>query len=281
MGGSGGGSGNGGTSEVRYADYIESRHKVFLNTYATKVSAAIDSSPYSDYSEMDLDDAFFGSGVAITSFVSLFDTYELFLKDYDTDAAYTTAVENTINTDVIKNLVQAEGAIMSEDIENNVLPRLMTGIRDIGAVSSSSFYIAKGNVEAERIRNLAKYSAELKYRMLSMALERWKTNLSWHQSIVDMYSKMFQLYFAGKLDADNVYYSIKAKDSLWPFTVLDYQKAGLGAMQGAVSTSTGETAGTAQKAIGGALSGASAGAMVGGLPGAGVGGLLGLATSFF
>ena len=54
------------------------------------------------------------------------------------------------------------------------------------------------------------------------------------------------------------------KNTLWPFTVLEYQRAALGAMQGA-SNSKSDVAGasTAQKAIGGALSGAAGGAMIG------------------
>jgi len=31
-------------------------------------------------------------------------------------------------------------------------------------------------------------------------------------------------------------YEILAKDKLWPFTVLDFQKANIGALQGAVTT---------------------------------------------
>jgi len=80
-----------------------------------------------------------------------------------------------------------------------------------------------------------------------------------------------------------------AKDKLWPFTVMEYERAALGALQGA-TTATSDVAGTSkvQKAISGALSGASVGASIGSaVPGIGTGigavagGVLGLASGLF
>jgi phage-related tail protein len=98
-----------------------------------------------------------------------------------------------------------------------------------------------------------------------------------------------KFYFSAAMDLDNHNYEMLAKDRLWPFTVLEYQRAALGALQGA-SNSKSSVAGASQtqKAIGGALGGAAAGAMIGSevYPGYGtaigavIGGALGAASAF-
>jgi hypothetical protein len=82
---------------------------------------------------------------------------------------------------------------------------------------------------------------------------------------------------------------MSAKNTLWPFTVLDYERAALGAMQGAKTTKGNAGESQVAKSISGVLGGASAGAMIGGAMtgasagpiGAAIGGALGLAASFF
>ena len=74
-----------------------------------------------------------------------------------------------------------------------------------------------------------------------------------------------KLYFSAKTDIDEVNYAMAAKNILWPFTVLDFERAALGALQGATNSKT-DVAGasTASRVLSGALSGAAMGAMVGG-----------------
>ena len=76
-----------------------------------------------------------------------------------------------------------------------------------------------------------------------------------------------KFYFSTKMDIEGLNYEMAAKNALWPFTVLDFEKAAVGAMQGAVNTVTGgEVAGSSKtsRMIGAALSGAAMGAMAGG-----------------
>jgi hypothetical protein len=134
-------------------------------------------------------------------------------------------------------------------------------------------------LETARTKALSKYDAGLRYAMLPMAGSRWSTHLDWNKSVVMSYAEIMKLYFASALDMDNHNYELAAKDALWPFTVLEYQRAALGAMQGA-SNSKSDVAGasTGQKVLGGALSGAAAGAMIGSyFPGYGavIGGAIG------
>ena len=288
MGSSGGGGGDQETT-VRYAPYVEVRHSSFLNTVFEHRKNTIDESPFEDYTNIEIDDAFFGIGYVISSFPSLYDMYGKFMAGLDICTLYSQIFEDTINTSEVSNLVSAEAALLEDDIETNSIPRLQVGMRDINSVMASSFVIGKSLIEDTRVKQIAKFSAELKYRLIPVVSERWKQHLEWNKSVIGTYAEIMKLYFAAKMDIDEANYSMAAKNILWPFTILDYERAALGALQGAVTQSGGGVQGASQtqKAIGGALSGAASGAMIGSVvPGIGtgigavVGGVLGIASSF-
>lgn len=263
--------GGGGSSQpadtsttVRYAPYIEERHKDFLNTIYAERQNAIGDSPFIDYVDIEVDDAFFGAGYTISSFPSLYDMFGKFMAGMDVEALWTQVYNDTVDSPVVSTLVTAEGALIDEEITINSLPRLQTGMRDINAVMSSSFVVGKSLIEDTRTKMIAKFSADLKYRLIPVAQERWQSHLNWNKLVIGTYSEIMKLYFSAKTDVDEVNYSMKAKHLLWPFTVLDFERAALGALQGATNSKT-DVAGasTMSRVLGGALSGAAMGAMIG------------------
>ena len=265
MGGGGGSSQPADTSTtVRYAPYIESQHSNFLSTVAAHRNATINNSPFAGYTDIEVDDAFFGVGYVISSFPSLYDMFGKFMAGLDIEVLWTQVFEDTVNSPVVGNLVAAEAALMDDDIETTVIPRLQTGMRDINAVLGSSFVVGRAIVEDARVKSLAKYSADLKYRLIQVASGRWTTHLDWNKNVVGVYAEIMKFYYATKVDIDEANYSMSAKHKLWPFTVLDFERAALGALQGAVNSKT-DVAGasTMSKVLGSALSGAAMGAMVG------------------
>lgn len=286
-GGSGGGSSSGvsnQTNYIRYAPYIETRHTNFLATVASQRDLIIGDSPFSEFSDIDLDDAFLGAGVAITNFAALFDLHKNLMQDVTTESLFNSIFSSTMSESTVKDLVSSHSAILDDEIEAYSLPRLTTGARDINSVMSSTFVIAKANLESAKLKQVSKFSSELKYRLIQVAANRWQTKLEWNKNVVMTYAELMKLYFSGKMDTTAQNFSMAAKNKLWPFTVLEHERAALGAMQGA-TTSHSEVSGSdgvsgMQKAIGGALSGAATGAMVGGHVGAGFGAGLGALLGF-
>jgi len=277
-------SGGDSTTTIQYAGYVESKHKSFLNAVKSYRQATTGDSPYDGYTDIEIDDGFFGTGYAISSFPSLYDMYGKFMAGLDVDALYGQVFEDAINKTEINDLVAAESALLDDDIDSNVLPRFQTGMRDINAVMSSSFVTGKALIEDARVKSVAKFSAGVKYQMIPVATDRWKTQLEWNSGTVQMFTEIMKLYFSAKMDVDEANYSMSAKDKLWPFTVLDYERAALGALQGArKSTTDVGGASSGAKAISGALSGAALGFKAsGGNPlGAAIGGVLGLASGLF
>jgi len=265
-----GGGGGGGTpantqSMIRYAPYIEERHTNFLTTVYNKRVDAISNSPFSGYTDVEVDNAFFGAGYTIASFPSLYDMFGKFMAGLDIEALWDQTYEDTINSSVVSDLVSAEGALLDDEIETTSLPRLRVGMRDINSVIASTFVVGKSLIEDARTKMVAKFAADLKYRLIPIAQERWQTHLNWNKLVIGTYAEIMKLYFSAKTDIDEVNYAMAAKNTLWPFTVLDFERAALGALQGATNQKT-DVAGasTASRVISGALSGAAMGAIVGG-----------------
>lgn len=276
----GGDNGGDQTTTIRYAPYIESHHDTFLNLVKTKVDATINSSPFTGYTNIEVDDAFFGAGYLITSFPALYDMYGKFMAGLDIEVLYAQIFEDTVNAPAINNLVSAEAVLLDDDIEANSIPRFQVGMRDINSVMSSSYVVGKAMIEDARVKSISKFSAGLKYQMIPVASERWRGHLEWNKGVVMSYAEIMKLYYSAKMDIDDKNYSMAVKNLLWPFTVLEYQRAALGALQGAITTETDvKGASKGAKAISGALSGAAMGAMAfpaSPLLGALGGGLLGL-----
>jgi hypothetical protein len=286
MGGKGGGSS---TIKIRYAGYIEDRHKAFLNKVIEKRNATINDSPYSAVAAIDMDDGFFGVGYTLSSFPSLYDMYGKFLAGLDIDALYDQIYGDLMEGPVTRRLINAEADFLSDEIESDALPRLETGMRDINAVMSSSFVIAKALLEEHRLKAVEKYSAGLQYALLPLVNDRWRTHLEWNRGVITTYSEIIKLYITSKLDIDQQNQEVLAKNKLWPFTILDYERAALGALQGATNTKqVGGQGSAVGRALSGTVGGAASGAMVGaqmgsvgGPWGAAIGGILGLAGSIF
>jgi len=278
-GGKSGGSGDS-TTTVRFAPYIESYHENFLADMAFLVDYLDDvgMSPYGVFTAWDVEDAFFGVGYMISSFPSLYDMYGKFMAGLDVDALFDQIFLDSTSGPLITNLVSEQAVELSDDIEQVADPRFVTGMRDINSVVSSTFVVGRAMMETARTKALSKFDAELRYRMIPVAADRWKTHLMWNEAVPKLYAEMIKLYVSARMDAENHSLEIAAKHALWPITVNLHMGNALGALTGAKTvTEDVQGASKASKALGGAMSGAAGGFMVGGPWGALAGGVLGLA----
>jgi len=218
----------------------------------------------------------------MASFPSMYDMFGKFMAGLDIEALFEQVLHDVQNTETIQNAVTAHRNLLNDDIEQNALPRFQEGMRDINAVMSSSFVIGKSIIENARVKKLAEFDATLRYKLIPGAIEVFTKHLAWNQGVINSYLQVMQLAIATKLDTNSTNYEYIAKDKMWPFTVLEQERANLGALQGAVSSPAGDAgASTGQKVVGGVLGGAATGAAVGGVPGAVVGGVIGGIAGLF
>lgn len=276
------------TNIIRYAPYVEALHQEHIDRVMAVVDDVIGTNPYDSFTDLDFSAAFLGS-TALASFPSLYDMYGKFMAGLDVEVLFDEVFEDTVFGSVINDMISTEGVRLSDDIEENIAPRFETGMRDINAVVSSSFATGRAMIEAARVKALSKYSAEVKYRLYPIVLERWKYHLEWNKSVIVVYSEIIKLYISAMIDTSNVNMSMASKGGLWPLNALPHETQAIGAISGATNTSgtvKGALPSEGQQIIGGALTGAGTGAMIGsqigwmGGPlgagiGAGVGALLG------
>lgn len=281
--GSSGGSDGDSTNTIRYAPYIEEQHEYFLQEsrdYFDELKTPANS-PYYGYTDVALENAFYGSGYTMASFPSLYDMFGKFIAGLDVEVLWTQTLDSTQDDSAIAALTNAHADIVDERITDDVLPRLRAGLRDINAITSSSYFIAVSNIEAKQNHDIAHFDAELRYKLIPIAAERWLNHLKWNRDVIAEYINVMKLAILSKFDQDDHNYKYALADTMWPFTLLEQHRANLGALQGATVGKAGEGPSQTQSAIGGALSGAAMGATVGGTTGAVIGGALGLAASFF
>jgi hypothetical protein len=269
-------------NRANFPKYLEERHEDFIYRVKADVERIKLLSPYTDYEDIDIDTAFFGAGYVLSSFPSLYDMYGKFMAGLDIEYLFNQAFEDTTNGPIIGNLVSEQAVLLSDDLENNIIPRYEIGMRDINAVMSGTFVIGKAMLERKRTQELSRFDAELRYKMIPTAVERWKTHLEWNKAVTKTYAEIMKFYFMAVLDVDGYNYEMHTKDILWPFTVYDFERLSLSAVGSGGGGGASGIAGASRgaKVLGGAMSGASAGAMVGGPVGAGIGGVLGLASGF-
>ena len=265
------------TTTTTYAVYVEEYHQSLLLQSKYRLEDLIPKlgsgnpdathdidTPYDNYEDVTVDEAFFGTGYLIDSFPSLYDMYGKFMAGLDVDTLWTQTMADTVENPAVNNLIAAEADLMDDDIETNSVPRLQTGMRDINSVMSSSFVIGKSVIEDGRVKAIAKFAADIKYRLIQIASGRWTTHLEWNQRVVGVYAELMKFYFSSKADVDEINTTFAVKKALWPFTVLDFYRANVAAMQGAtVQKKDVAGASTTQKILSGALSGAAMGAQVG------------------
>lgn len=270
----GGGEGDS-TTTVRWAPYVEAAHIEYLEaiqsyrTWALEwenpgVSDVMRRSPYKNYVDLDFDIAFFGAGFLISSYPSLWDMYGKFMAGLDIEVLFNHEFEDTINGAVVENAINVEADRLEDDLIQDAYPRFETGLRDINSVMSSSFIIGRALMESARTKAIARFSADFKARLLPLVVDRWKTHLDWNKGVIDMYAQLIKFYILTKIDVDNQNFEIKAKNYLWPFTILNFERAAVATLAGPQDTQT-DVAGASkgQRMMGAAMTGASAGAMIG------------------
>jgi len=255
-------------TEVRYAPYIETKHEDFLNAVFSYRTAAINDNPFDGYDTHTIEDAFFGYGYVIGNFPPLYDMFGKFMAGMDVEALFDEIYEDTVNSPSIGGIVKSETDLLSNEINDNSLPRLNLGKTNVNACFAEIFTTGESIINDIKTKSVTKFEAQLKYSLIPAAQARWTTHLDWNKSVIDYYSELIKFYYATKLDITEKDYSMAASNLLWPFTILDFERAALGVLQGAVSSSGSESikgAGTsrASNAMSGALSGGSMGAMFG------------------
>jgi len=278
MGSSSGGGG--GVKTTRYAPYIEAKHDAMLNVTASYSTTALLASPYSNYTDVEVDDALFGLGYLITSYPSLYDMFGKFMAGFDVETLWSSLFPTQMNKTELQDTIDAQMQLFDDALKVNEVPNLSTIARDTNSVQSSTFIIGKANIESYRTKTFCEVSADIKFAILTLINQKWTEYLNWSKEVIAYYAFNLKFYFLAQSGIDNANTTFDVRDKLWPFTVLDFERAALGALQGATYQKT--MAPRERSLISKALlvmsytvNGVYIGASIGGPPGAIIGGVIG------
>jgi hypothetical protein len=269
---------------IRYAPYIEEKHKSFLSAVAAHKTQKLNNSPFGSFTDIELESGFFGVGESILSSAALYDVFGKHMAALDIEELWDTAFDSSLTASAIEELSSAEAALLDNVIDSETKPEFLIAMMNANAVTSSTFVIGNANIEKNRAKAISAFNNNLVYTMVSDAQARWNKSLDWNKSIAELNARLHQMYYERKIEVDNFNTKMAIEDALWPFTVLEWERSALGALQGAASASSSmdvdEPSGF-EKGLSGALSGASLGTAI--LPGWGtaIGAVIGIAASLF
>jgi len=232
-----GGSSSGGgdqTKTKRYAPYIEAQHVEFLTITATRRDDIISDSPFIGYSSIEISDAFFGLGYLISSFPNLQDMFGKHMAGLDIETLWDSTFNGIVNSSEVDEVMVEEIKLLDEEIERE-LADYQVSMRNLNAISTSSFILGKAVVEDKRVKAFAKISLDNKIELFSTIGKEYTTRLDWEKGDITVYANAMKDYFMYTAIIDNVNAKFVSKNSLWPFTVLSFEEAALGTMQSVVS----------------------------------------------
>ena len=271
----------------RFAPYIESQHKTFLSNVNSEVSLAYHNSPFVQNLNIDVDAGFFGLGYYLSNFPSLTDMFGKFQAGLDISDLFKQIFNDSLSGRVVDRVVQNEAQILYSLIDIKILPRFKQGILDINANLKSAYLRGEEIIQEAAEKAIEKFKTELRFRMLIVITEKWQEHLEWNKSVISIYLEFLQIYTKSKVDIEEKNQNTRQQDALWPFTVLEYQRAALNVLQDASTIAKKQSSGGGKeqpqwaKSLSGMVSWAIIGAQIGGPWGALIGAVIGLALSFF
>jgi len=270
----GGGGGGGGSGKVSYPAYMETKHSTWLDDVDGYMDAAIGNSPFTTAAAYVPDTDLTAMDTAITAFNTVIDAISV-ATDY---ASYSTAVKNQVDNNVISTTkvdadIAAHAAVIDSDYDDMVT-KLQSGMRDIGAAMTSSFVIAQADLYAKKERDLTEFG-----KRLYVEVERQRNEMITTGVDLVFKSHIQRVQFEGdvaRLTADAKRIRIVAKseeakenydydevDARWDLDMTTYGLNMLAAIGGGtVQPGSGKGMSKGQSALSGALSGAAIGASI-------------------
>lgn len=184
----------------------------------------IGNSPYAGATiDEDVDNAFLGLGMALSSFSALYDMFGKFLSGFDVESIWSNTFNKIFSEDEITTIKED-----SNLIDRNAEPELM--MRDINAVDSSSFIIAKAQREDSILKRLYEQNSEQIFGLLYIAQNKVIQAMNWQKDAIMHYAIIIKNYLMTLIDRDEANYDNVCNNILWPFFVLDFERTALSAM---------------------------------------------------
>jgi hypothetical protein len=275
-GGSSGGGGGGGSGAVSYPAHMTVWHTAALGTYTgTPISdimaAKIGASPFATLSAYDPETEINAMIAALSRYSTFIDTVSDVMWGDMLHSAVKNIDDEIFTEDVLTAEIDAYNATVEANLNNSVLPRFRRGMQDINAVNSSAFILGEAFLEAESLRDKAKFSADLHLQHNKERTAIIIPAMEQKIKILLMETEMERIYLQASLEKSRMAVVARKEetdqdihltelDGRWDLEVFSYGGNFLGSI-GAASVRTGAQTNPTMSALGLGMSGL--GAMLG------------------
>ena len=273
------------TEFYRFAPYIESHHKNYLDSISHEIVLGNDQNPYVQFPNIEFGGGFFGYGYMLSSFPSICDMYGKLMAGLDISVLFDQLFEESkIST---KLLSKYEHSCLMNIIEGTILPAFDQGVLDINYMLGGAFRAGRSIIKEAGESAIEKFRTTLKFKMLFIITEQWKMHLEWNKDVISIYLEFYKLYTEQTMRKDEYNQRTMVKEFLWPFTLLEYQRAALNVLMdshhkmGSPKAPGEKEKEQWRKSVSSIASWAMIGASLGGVYGMIIGAIIGLALSFF
>jgi hypothetical protein len=213
-----------------YADYLQEHHDRFLNETEAKRLIAILDSPYDEYTYVEVDKAFFGTGYSHTDFPSLYDMYGKFMAGFDIDAAWRRAFNETVNASEIEDIIFKEVDLLDDTYDKVVIPKYKLSMREMNAVQSSTFVVGSALIENKRQLEMLKILSNTVDDVIPLVNAAHADFLNHQKETVRKHALNVKQYYMTEMYVADRNYTMSARGASWPMTVLEYERKNLGAL---------------------------------------------------
>ena len=284
----GGGGGGGGSGQVSYPTYMETMHSTWLTDVDGYINTAVTGgSPYvsavayvpdSDLATMDS---------AIAAFNTVVDTLSA-AADYATysDAVLAQVDNNVVSTTYIDANIAAYAAVLDSDYDD-LVAKLQSGMRDIGAGMTSSFVIAQTDLYAKKERDLTEFGKRLYIEAerqrnemithgVNMVFQAHTQRVQFEGDVARLIADANRIRIVAKGEETRENYEYDELDARWDLEMTGYASAMMASIGGGVATTPRAGMSKTQSMLSGALSGAAMGGMIAGASAGAIGGPVGI-----
>lgn len=275
-------------TRLQYRPDLEALHSDVMTTLRPiTFNIAAQSNPFTLFTPWDMDQLYLDPikrDGDLDAYPELAELYSQHVTQLNLTSLYSEVMSSSINfvntqtgQSLIADAVEARRSILLDEFDTVVSPRVNFAYRDMNAIMSSQFGVARSIAMREYSRQLTTFTADITDRFAARGHQMWMQHVDWHSKVPQVYANFLTSYTAQRIDIENHNFELAAKTCLWPFTVFGHFTQILGSMAGStVQTSSsvaGESNSAATNRSGGLLGGALAGAQFGSqiMPGWGTG----------
>lgn len=223
------------TVQVRFAPYIEYKHESCLDTVTSIRKQIINESPYDGITYFDLSDALYAYGKTLQDITPMYNVFGKYMASIDISLTYDGAFTSVMCKGEIDELLNAESIRYDLDVMIDKIVKYKLNMRLVNSIMTSSYAVGLSAIESEKLTLMSKISLELRGQQIPCVKINFTSALDYFQQNAKLYAKNLQMILSLEDITRAFNDTERYKNSLWPFSVLQFEATVIGTLRGRAS----------------------------------------------